>query len=67
MIVRAEACDDGFVEIHEGCYLYNEDVFVQSYDSASQICQDRGGYLAVVKAGDENRGIVDVLLTPSGK
>ena len=55
------------MEIEGGCYFFNPDIFTQSYDSANEFCQGMGSYLAVVKSGDENRGIIDVLLTPNGK
>ena len=67
IILCLDACEEPFVEIEGGCYFCNPELFTQSHDSANEFCQGMGGYLAVVKSGDENRGIIDVLLTPNGK
>ena len=60
------ACDPPFVIVHDGCFYFNEGMFIESYDYANQICNNMGSHLAVVKSGDENRGVVDELLTPNG-
>ena len=52
--------------VHGGCYYFNEGMFIESYDYANQICNNMDSYLAVVTSGDENRGIVDEMLTPNG-
>ena len=67
LILCLDACEEPFVEVDGGCYFCNPELFTQSYDSASEFCQGMGSYLAVVKSGEENRGIIDVLLTPNGK
>ena len=67
LILCLDACEEPFLEIEGGCYFFNPDLFTQSHDSANEFCQGMGSYLAVVKSGDENRGIIDVLLTPNGK
>ena len=50
-----------------GCYYYNPEIYIQSYDAAEDFCQGLNGHVATVKSGDENRAIVENLLVDRGK
>ena len=60
--VSTDACDPPFEMIEGGCYYCNPDLFVSSYDTATEFCADQGGVMAVVKSGNENRAIIQNLL-----
>ena len=49
------------------CYFYSGDVdiFVSSYEAATNFCWQEGGNLATVKSGEENRAILEHFLSPS--
>ena len=62
-----DGCNPPFDSIAGGCYYYSGGSFVASYNEAENDCQIVGGYLAMIKSGDENRAILDNYLIASSK
>ncbi len=62
-------CTDPFEAVGGSCYVYSGDVgvFVPSYSAALGVCGSLGGYLAMVKRGEENRAVLDTFLLPASE
>ena len=63
------ACEQPFVVIGDGCYLYSGDLgyTVDSIDAAQSLCQDEGADLAIVNEEDTNQALVLYLLAANSK
>ena len=61
-ICFVDTCTPPYESVGDGCYFYYGGLFVASFSDANTVCHGLGGYLSMIKSGDENRAVIDNFL-----
>ncbi len=54
-------CQFPFEQIGQGCYFYDQSLYIESFSAAVDFCNSLLGHLVIVNDGEENRALLDFL------